>query len=89
MNGLVRRVDSAHDRFVLYGDDNRRYNVDDYNADILLRGADRAGETADLSRGMRVHVNGTLLGVAFLEADHVRVLSSRALSASPGTGRLS
>ena len=65
VSGLIRRVDAAHDRLVVYGDDNRRYNVDDYNADILIRGADRAGETADLSRGMRVahhrHTAGRVL----------------------------
>ena len=83
VDGLVRRVDGDHDRLVIYGDDNRRYNVDDYNADILLRGTDRAGENADLRRGMRVHVTGTLLGVAFLEADHVRVLAPRVIADAP------
>ena len=83
VDGLIRRVDAAHDRLVIYGDDNRRYNVDDYNSDIILRGVDRAGETADLQRGMRVHITGTLLGVAFLEADHVRVLPPRVGSDAP------
>ncbi|MBV9848171.1 MAG: hypothetical protein JO250_00645, partial [Armatimonadetes bacterium] len=88
LDGLIRRVDADHDRLVIYGDDNRRYNVDDYNADIRLRDSDRAGDTTDLRRGMRVRITGTRLSSAFIEADHVRVLSPRAFGDGPAPAAL-
>ena len=83
VSGLVRRVDSGHDRLIIIGDDNRRYTVDDYNADVLLRSADRSGQTADLDQGMRVHITGTLLGRSFIEADRISVVSSRIAEDAP------
>jgi hypothetical protein len=74
VDGLIRRVDAGNDRIVVFGDDNRRYNVDDYNADIRLHGQN--ADPGDLERGMRVRVSGRLLGVAFVAADLVRVLPS-------------
>ncbi len=74
VDGLIRRVDAGNDRIVVFGDDNRRYNVDDYNADIRLRGQN--ADPTDLARGMRVQVSGRLLGIAFVAADLVRVLPS-------------
>lgn len=83
VDGLVRRVDADHDRLVIYGDDNRRYTVDDYDAAIVLRDADRAGDTADLRRGMRIHIIGTLLSRTLITADRIRVLSTRAAQDAP------
>jgi hypothetical protein len=76
LNGMIRRVDIDHDRIVVFSDDNRRYNVDDYDADIRLDGAD--ADTTDLHDGMRVRITGRLLGRTFLEADRLRVVNDQA-----------
>jgi hypothetical protein len=74
VEGLIRRVDADNNRLVLFGDNNRRYNVDDYDADIRMNG--RNTDPMELTRGMHVRVSGRLLGVAFVAADLVRVLPS-------------
>ena len=71
--GTVQSVNGAGDRLVLNGSDFNRYIVDAYGADITLQDS-RLGETANLARGMRVRVVGTLLGRNLLEADRLRVL---------------
>ena len=73
--GTVQSVNGASDRLVVNGSDFNRYIVDAYGADITLLGS-RLGETANLARGMRVRVVGTLLGRNLLEADRLRVLPS-------------
>jgi hypothetical protein len=65
--GTVQSVNGADGRLTLAGQDNHRYVVDTYGADIILRDR-RLGETADLTRGVRVEVTGTLLGRNLLEA---------------------
>ena len=74
VEGTVQSVSRSDDRLALVGADNRRYIVDAYGADIILRESRRLGETADLTRGMRVEVSGTLLGRNLLEASRLRVL---------------
>ena len=71
--GTVQSVNGADGRLTLEGQNNQRYVVDAYGADIILRGR-RLGETTDLTRGMRVEVNGTLLGRNLVEAQRLRVL---------------
>ena len=74
IDGLVREVDAAHDQVTLLGDDDKRYSLDTHAADIILRGTERAGQTADLTRGMRVRLVGVLLPGGTVEADRLRVL---------------
>ncbi len=74
LDGTVQSVSRADDRVTLLGTDNRRYLIDVYGADIVLGGSRRPGETADLARGMRVEVIGTLLGRTLVESRYVRVL---------------
>lgn len=74
VEGIVQSVSRSDDRLALSGTDNHRYVVDAYGADIILRESRRLGETADLVRGMRVEVTGTLLGRNLLEAARLRVL---------------
>ncbi len=74
VEGIVQSVSRSSDRLALAGTDNHRYVVDAYGADIILRESRRLGETADLARGMRVEVTGTLLGRNLLEAARLRVL---------------
>ncbi len=75
VDGSVESVSRADDRVTLMGTDNRRYLIDVYGADIVLGGSRRPGETADLARGMRVEVIGTLLGRTLVESRYLRVLS--------------
>ena len=74
LDGLIRDVDTAHDRVSLLTDDDKRYDLDVHNADIILRGTARAGQTADLVHGMRVRLVGALLPSGLVEADRLRVL---------------
>ena len=74
LDGLVREVDAARDQVTLLGDDDRRYTLDTHAADIILRGTERAGQTADLAPGMRVRLVGALLPDGRVEADRLRVL---------------
>ncbi len=73
--GTVQSVNGAGDRLVVNGNDFNRYIIDAYGADITLLDS-RVGETANLARGMRVRIVGTLLGRNLLEADRLRVLPS-------------
>ncbi len=73
--GVIQSLNAPDDRMVVNGNDDHRYVVDAYGADITL--LDKGlGETADLARGMRIRVVGSLLGHNLLEADRVRVLPS-------------
>ena len=83
LNGLVRDIDPAHYQVTLIGDDDKRYTANLQDTDIILRGTERAGQMADLSRGMRVHVVGVLLPDGTVEADRVRVLPAAELPAPP------
>ena len=74
LDGTVQSVSRSDDRVTLLGTDNRRYLIDVYGADIVLGGSRRPGETADLARGMRVEVIGTLLGRTLVESRYLRVL---------------
>ncbi len=73
--GTVQSVNGSGERLVVNGNDFNRYIIDAYGADITLLDS-RMGETANLARGMRVRVVGTLLGHNLLEADRLRVLPS-------------
>jgi len=83
LDGLVREVDAAHDQVTLLGDDDKRYSLDTHAADIILRGTERAGQTADLIRGMRVRLIGVLLPGGMVEADRIRVLPAPEAPAPP------
>ncbi len=83
VDGAVESVSRADDRVTLLGTDNRRYLIDVYGADIVLGGRRRPGETADLARGMRVEVIGTLLGRTLVESRYLRVLPGSAPSPLP------
>ncbi len=74
LDGLVRDIDAPHYQVTLLGDDDKRYTANLQDTDIILRGTERAGQVADLSRGMRVHLVGVLLPDGTVEADRVRVL---------------
>ena len=74
VDGLIREVDPAQGRVTLLGDDDKRYTLDTRATDIILRGTERAGQTADLARGMRVRLIGVLLPNGWVEADRLRVL---------------
>ena len=74
LDGLVREVDAARDQVTLLGDDDKRYSLDTHAADIILRGTERAGQTADLAPGMRVRLVGALLPDGRVETDRLRVL---------------
>jgi len=83
MDGLVRDIDPAHNQVTLLGDDDKRYTASLQDTDIILRGTERAGQIADLSHGMRVHLVGVLLPDGTVEADRLRVLPAAALPAPP------
>ena len=83
LDGLVREVDAARDQVTLLGDDDKRYTLDTHAADIILRGTERAGQTADLARGMRVRLIGALLPDGRVEADRLRVLAAPEAPAAP------
>ncbi len=74
LDGIVREVDAARDAVTFLGDDDKRYSLDTHAADIILRGTERAGQTADLTAGMRVRLVGVLLPSGVVEADRLRVL---------------
>jgi len=74
LDGLVRDVDAARSEVTFLSDDDKRYTLDTRTADIILRGTERAGQTADLARGMRVRLIGALLPSGLVEADRIRVL---------------
>ncbi len=74
VDGLIRDVDTAHDRVSFLTDDDNRYDLDVHNADIILRGTARAGRTADLVHGMRVRLVGAQTPSGLVEADRLRVL---------------
>jgi hypothetical protein len=71
--GTVQSVNTADDKLILNGSDFHRYVVDAYGADVTLLDS-HSGEPANLARGMRVRVVGTLLGQNLLEADRLHVL---------------
>ncbi len=71
VTGTVQSV--SDDRMIVGGEDDHRYVVDAYGADITLLDS-RPGEASSLSRGMKVRVAGTLLGRNLLEADHLSVI---------------
>ena len=83
LNGLVREVDAARNQVTFLGDDDKRYTLDTHAADIILRGTERAGQTADLLRGMRVRLVGALLPNGRVEADRLRVLPALEAPAPP------
>ena len=74
LDGLIRGVDAPHNQVTLLSDDDKRYTADTLNTDIILRGTERAGLTADLAQGMRIHLVGVLLPSGLVEADRIRVL---------------
>ncbi len=74
MNGTVSKVDVDRDRVTFTGDDGRRYTLDTSQCDITLPDSNRAGLTADLVPGNRVHVVGHLLSSSIAEVDQLRVL---------------
>ena len=80
VTGTVQSV--SDDRIVVGGADDHRYVVDAYGADIKLLDS-RPGDTASLSRGMWVRVDGTLLGRDLLEADHLSVIPAPAPKLAP------
>jgi hypothetical protein len=82
VDGTVTSVDTDRDRVILSGDNGRRYTLDTYQTNIVLRDRDKPGTTGDLIPGMRLHVTGSLLSQNIIEADQVRVL---ALSGRPTT----
>lgn len=79
LDGVVRDIDAGRYQVTLLGDDDKRYTASLQDTDIILRGTERAGQVADLSRGMRVHVVGVLLPDGTVEADRVRVLPAAEL----------
>ena len=83
LDGLIRTVDAARAQVTLLGDDDKRYSLDTRAADIILRGTQRAGQTADLAPGMRVRLVGALLPDGRVEADRLRVLPAPEAPAPP------
>ena len=73
LEGVVRLVDTDHSRITVADTDGARDVIDTYDATIVLPGRE-AGQTADLTRGMRVQIAGTRLSDDRLVADRVRVL---------------
>jgi hypothetical protein len=71
VTGTVQSV--SDDRMIVGGNDDHRYVVDAYGADVTLSDS-RPGEPSSLTRGMKVRVAGTLLGRNLLEADHLNVI---------------
>ena len=83
IDGVVRDIDPARDQVTLLGDDDKRYAASLQDTDIILRGTERAGQIADLARGMRVHLVGVLNPDGTVEADRLRVLPAAELPAPP------
>ncbi len=83
LDAFVRDVDTAHDQVTLVGDDDKRYTADTRETDIILRGTERSGLTADLSHGMRVHLVGVMQPGGLVEADRIRVLPAPDAPAPP------
>ena len=80
----VRDVDTARAQATVLGDDDKRYTLDLQGTDIILRGTERLGTPADLSRGMRLRLIGVYLPSGRVEADRLRVLPPpEALPAPP------
>ncbi len=80
VTGTVQSV--SEDRMIVGGNDDHRYVVDAYGADITLSDS-RPGEASSLSRGMKVRVAGTLLGRNLLEADHLNVIPESVPAPAP------
>ena len=74
MNGTIAKVDVDRDRVTFNGDDGKRYTLDTSQCDITLPDGNRAGLTADLAPGNRVHVVGHLLSSSIAEVDQLRLL---------------
>ena len=74
LDGVISRVDVDRDRVTLTTDAGRAYTLDTSRFDLTQRGTDRSGQTADLTRGMRLHVTGTRLSDDIVQADRVRIL---------------
>ena len=83
LDGLIREVDAARDTVTFLSDDDKRYSLDTHAADIILRGTERAGQTADLAAGMRVRLVGALLPSGVVEADRLRVLPAPEVPEAP------
>ena len=83
IDGVVRDIDPARDQVTLLGDDDKRYAASLQDTDIILRGTERAGQIADLVKGMRVHLVGVLNPDGTVEADRLRVLPAAELPAPP------
>jgi len=81
LDGMVRDIDAARNQVTLLGDDDKRYTASLEDTDIILRGTERMGQIADLSRGMRVHLVGVQLPNGTVEADRLRVLPAAELPA--------
>ena len=81
LDGLVRDVDTVRNEVSFLSDEDKRYTLDTRTADIILRGTERAGLTADLTRGMRIRLVGALLPSGLVEADRIRVLPAAAAEA--------
>lgn len=77
VDATVSQVDIDRDKVVAKGDNGRTYTVDTYRTKITLRNADRAGDTADLVPGMRVHIAGSLLASDIIEPTKIVVLPAR------------
>lgn len=76
MDGVVKAVDVDRDRVTLQGSDGKAYTLDTSQSDITLIDGNKAGMTADLSPGNRVHVTGHLLSSSIAEVDQLRVLDN-------------
>ena len=74
MDGVVKAVDVDRDRVTFQGSDGKPYTLDTSQSDITLVDGNKAGMTADLSPGNRVHVSGHLLSSSIAEVDQLRVL---------------
>ena len=83
LGGVVTQVDTDRDRVSFTADDGRRYTLDTSRTEIALPGTTRSGETADLSRGMRLRVDGTRLSDDIVQADRIRIVGNASGSDQP------
>jgi len=74
ITGRIMRVNQDGDRLIVRTDNNRRFLIDAYGAEVVSGSQD--GSSRDLENGDRVRITGHLLGVRFIEAGRVTVLDA-------------
>jgi len=74
VTGKISSVDSDQEQLTVVTDDGTTYTIDTRGAQFKLRVHDPSADIDDLTRDMRVHINGNLLSGNLIAANQVDVL---------------